>query len=108
MQLATIWYCKGCTEGDVRLVEGTTRLEGRVEICKNNVWGTVCHRGWTSVDAKVVCRQLGYSATGELKLMIMAPLVIMYSPIRNHFHHIVFLWSRYWTNSFEFGSLYWI
>ena len=31
----------GCTEGDVRLLEGTTHLEGRVSVCKNNVWGTV-------------------------------------------------------------------
>ena len=27
----------GCTEGDVRLLEGTTNLEGRVSVCKNNV-----------------------------------------------------------------------
>ena len=54
----------GCTEGDVRLVEGTTRLEGRVEICKNNVWGTVCDDGWGQSDARVVCRQLGLSVAG--------------------------------------------
>ena len=59
-------YVQGCTEGDVRLLEGSTRLEGRVEICKNNVWGTVCHTGWTVEDARVVCRQLGYSVVGKL------------------------------------------
>jgi hypothetical protein len=63
--LATVQFpILGCTEGDVRLLEGSTRLEGRVEICKNSVWSTVCHVGWTSTDARVVCRQLGYSATG--------------------------------------------
>ncbi len=56
---------KGCTEGDVRLAEGSTRLEGRVEICKNNLWSTVCDSGWTAVDAIVVCRQLGYSVAGK-------------------------------------------
>ena len=56
----------GCTEGDVRLLEGATRLEGRVEICKNNAWGTVCDNGWDTVDARVVCRQLGYSVAGRL------------------------------------------
>ena len=50
----------------MRLLEGSTRLEGRVEICKNNVWGTVCHTGWTVEDARVVCRQLGYSVVGKL------------------------------------------
>jgi hypothetical protein len=57
---------KGCTEADVRLLEGDTRREGRVEICKNNKWGTVCDYGWTGVDARVVCRQLGYSVVGKL------------------------------------------
>jgi len=56
----------GCTEGDVRLLEGTTRLEGRVEVCKNNGWGTVCDDGWSNTDAKVVCRQLGFSVAGNL------------------------------------------
>ena len=51
----------------MRLLEGSTRQEGRVEICRNNSWGTVCHNGWTIEDARVVCRQLGYSASGTYK-----------------------------------------
>ena len=54
----------GCTEGDIRLLEGATQLEGRVSVCKNNVWGTVCDYSWDINDATVVCRQLGFSVYG--------------------------------------------
>ena len=54
-----------CTTNDVRLVNGNIPNEGRVEICLNNVWGTVCDDGWGSTDATVVCRQLGYSTIGK-------------------------------------------
>ena len=46
-------------------MEGSTRLEGRVEICKDNAWGTVCDNGWGTADARVVCRQLDFSVAGK-------------------------------------------
>ena len=52
---------KDCTHGDVRLANGSSALEGRVEVCINGVWGTICGLYWNQNNTKVVCRQLGLS-----------------------------------------------
>ena len=59
-----------CSTGQLRLVGGNIPNEGRVEICMNNVWGTVCDEGWSSADATVVCRELGYSTQGQKLVQI--------------------------------------
>ena len=46
---------------EVRLVNGTSAGEGRVEVMYGGVWGTVCNDGWSHKDAEVVCRHLNYS-----------------------------------------------
>lgn len=59
-----------CNNGDIHLVGGMTNSTGRLELCANGIWGRVCNalQFWGPDNAKVVCRQLGFSEIGN-KLM---------------------------------------
>ena len=60
-----------CNDSNIRLVDGAKDSEGRVEVCFNNTYGTVCDDFWDELEATVVCRQLGYNSTGKRSTTLM-------------------------------------
>ena len=100
-----------CDDGDIRLVGGTTQYEGRVEICWNEVWGTVCDDFWSGFDATVACRQLGFATTGKTlvfdeteKVKIICDIVIF--QVQHHFTVptlarvlVPFFWMTYFATA---------
>ena len=50
-------------------------LEGRVEICFNEAWGTICNNNFDEVDGSVICGQLGFSRRGMLQIQIFIYLL---------------------------------
>ena len=93
----THYYCSShsplghlCNETDIRLVNNdgyvwemespgignSSTVEGRVEICVDGTWSTVCDDGWDVLDAEVVCRQL--NLTSECEMVIFTILFIVF------------------------------
>ena len=56
-----------CENGDVRLDTSGAAIGGRVEICYDGIWGSICNKEWTIDDARVACKQLGLPLEGVIK-----------------------------------------
>ena len=60
----------GCSHGDIQLASRTDDSvqlfsEGRLEVCVNNVWSTVCGTAFSAFDSHVACVQLGFVHPGN-------------------------------------------
>ena len=53
-----------CVENTTRLVNGSSEMEGRVEICVYGTWVTMCDNSWYIEETHAVCKQLGYPSEG--------------------------------------------
>ena len=101
-----------CSNGEIRLEGGSSLYEGRVEICRNQQWGSVCDNSWTNVDATVVCRHLGYSGFGMNSCDLNIPSIAM-QPVALLCYRCpsllqCLLWSGKWLNLFGQCSVFWI
>ena len=54
-----------CNDGDVRLVDGNSSLDGTLLVCIDKAWGTVCENRFSEDDARVACKSLGFPFNGN-------------------------------------------
>ena len=96
-----------CNHGDVRLVNGSISWEGRVEVCWNGTWGTVCGNAFNRATAGVVCRQAGFLADiGWFSFSSHCLLMntSFDSPFFSYFFPIPFILSQFLPNCHFFSS----
>ncbi len=61
-----------CIDGEVRLQDHISSVrEGRVEMCLNRVWGTVCSDQFSDDDAQVVCSQMDFDRIGKAQDVVI-------------------------------------
>uniref|UniRef100_A0A6P7FGK7 protein-lysine 6-oxidase n=1 Tax=Diabrotica virgifera virgifera TaxID=50390 RepID=A0A6P7FGK7_DIAVI len=53
-------------DGGIKLVGGRGEFEGNVEILHDGSWGAICDDEWDVTEAKIICKQLGYTGANAL------------------------------------------
>ena len=64
-----------CTDNEVRLQGGITATQGRVEICRENIWTSVCGQEWDREYAELICEELGHRRDGGFVSNLVAIIV---------------------------------
>ena len=77
-----------CETGKIRLVGGATNSSGILEVCVDGIWGKVCNYFgyWGPNNARVVCRQLGFSENSKISWLMMI------LPYFANIFQMLFLW----------------
>ena len=70
--LAYTVHLAKCRTGDIRITGSSFARLGRIEVCVNSTWGTICDDYWDNNDASVMCKQLGYSPYGECRTLLQS------------------------------------
>ena len=61
----------------MRITGGSSPTIGRVEVCINSTWGTICDGYWNDRNAAVVCRQLGYFPYGKVVILMLDVIIVV-------------------------------
>ena len=64
-----------CNDGELRLVGGNDSAVGRIEVCINKAWGTICNTRFGTNEAFVICQQLGFPTEGTTISLILSVYV---------------------------------
>ena len=67
---ATVVAADTHVEGDLRLRDGSSATNGRLEVYLGGGWGDVCEDGFGDEEGEVACRQLGYPGFSQLVISL--------------------------------------